>query len=329
MDCRTQARALADMQTKPRLKYFTGVARISTTCSSGHPSWRNASAVASSPVRSRLRRPAVPPGPRHRISHRRVAHRPEAEQARDRRQPAVPAARRAGRTGSARPRQGPAGPAVPWSPLPVTRTQPRPISTSATRSPSTPAERSPDSSISPAAGPSRCGSSTPAGGNPVQAGDAWAVSAPWSAHGPGADALAGEDLLGHGDLLSGGGQVGGWGVPAAAVAGPGLPGDLQAAGEAVAGAGRSSYRRTRRPRWRPGSPAGGPGAGLGACAGEPRRDLGRAGQLQPLARGDHARAGVPGRVPAGAGRDRGPGVAWPDGVVGRGRGALRRGAAKP
>ena len=77
----------------------------------------------------------------------------------------------------------------------------------------------------------------PAGGNSVQAGDAGAGLAPCSAHGPGADALAGEDLPGHGDLLGRGGPVGGWGVPAAAVAEPGLLGELQAAVEAVAGAG--------------------------------------------------------------------------------------------
>ena len=54
---------------------------------------------------------------------------------------------------------------------------------------------------------------------------------------PGADALACEDLPGHGDLLGRGGLVGRGGVPAAAVAEPGLLGELQAAVEAVAGAG--------------------------------------------------------------------------------------------
>jgi len=73
--------------------------------------------------------------------------------------------------------------------------------------------------------------------DPGAAGDALAGLAACPAHGPGADALARRDLLGHGDLLGRGGQIGRRGVLAAAVAEPGLPGELQPAVEAVAGVG--------------------------------------------------------------------------------------------
>ncbi len=52
---------------------------------------------------------------------------------------------------------------------------------------------------------------------------------------PGADALADQHSLGHGDLLAWGGQIGSGSVGDAAVAGPGVLQELQAAVVAVAG----------------------------------------------------------------------------------------------
>ena len=187
MDCRTQAGALADMQTRTRLKHFTGVARISTTCSSGHPSGRNAPAVASSPVRSTSGGPPSRRAPGHRISHRRVAHRPEAEHAGDRRQPFRPPGEQVGldQPGHVKAQRDPpflGRPCPSPAPSPGRYRHRRP----AARAPRPSAART-AASARRSPGPGRCGSSTLAGGNPVQAGDARAVSAPCVPVGAGRD----------------------------------------------------------------------------------------------------------------------------------------------
>src|SRR6516225_8153444 len=66
---------------------------------------------------------------------------------------------------------------------------------------------------------------------------AWGVLPVRPADRPGTDALAREHLLGHGDLLRPRGSGRGRGVLAATVGVPGALGELEPAGEAVAGAG--------------------------------------------------------------------------------------------
>src|SRR5690348_15274472 len=91
----------------------------------------------------------------------------------------------------------------------------------------------------------------------MQAGDSRLVLAARPACRPGTDALAGQHPLGHGDLLCLGGLVGRRGVLAAAIAKPGLLGELQPTVEAVAGAGAPVSAGLTRRDGRPVRPARG------------------------------------------------------------------------